>query len=297
MVIMAIALLALGGCKVKITVPEGGSVVSSTGLYGCTSGEICTIDVDHPYLAESFTATPDAGYEFAGWEKKHGGFCGGKKSACNLSTTGFPLNPALNTLLGKSDVFTMNPVFVYSGTEIIPTPTEGKWTLKSNHSTINYEVYGNSASELLSAMQGPQNPMVIQPETGKKGQGGAGYVYRIRYWYITASNQEYCKIVKAEFEIEMTTILPQLSPESGYSKTRWGNYHEGLTAHEAGHQELNRRLVTDIPNEIDKVGRALCDNLERRVWNVSKAAKSKIDQLSHDYDVRTNHGGYTIPYL
>ena len=87
LVALILAASFLTACKIEVSVPEGGTVVSSTGIYGCTSGEMCIIDVDHIYLQEHFTAVPQAGYEFAGWQKTRGGLCGGNDSLCNLVTT------------------------------------------------------------------------------------------------------------------------------------------------------------------------------------------------------------------
>lgn len=62
--------VSLSGCKVQITVPEGGRVESTSGAYVCESGEACTIDVVDVFFDEIFQAQPAPGYEFVSWRQK-----------------------------------------------------------------------------------------------------------------------------------------------------------------------------------------------------------------------------------
>ena len=38
--------ILISGCKIEITVPEGGRVKTESGAYACESREICVIEVD-----------------------------------------------------------------------------------------------------------------------------------------------------------------------------------------------------------------------------------------------------------
>ena len=44
------------GCKIEITVPEGGKVVSASHAYDCDSGKICVVEVNDFHFAETFDA-------------------------------------------------------------------------------------------------------------------------------------------------------------------------------------------------------------------------------------------------
>ena len=67
----------LMGSKLIIRVPEGGSVISSSGLVACAAGETCTVDVDRRNFAETFTAVAADGYVFRGWTGGDAAVCGG----------------------------------------------------------------------------------------------------------------------------------------------------------------------------------------------------------------------------
>ena len=68
--IVLCAISALTSCKLRIVVPEGGSVTTSSGAYHCAVGEKCDIDVVDFYFDETFAAVPADGYAFKAWRKK-----------------------------------------------------------------------------------------------------------------------------------------------------------------------------------------------------------------------------------
>lgn len=79
------SLLILQGCKIILIVPEGGSIVSSSGNYSCSAGNTCEIDVeDGSEFSDTFTAVPDAGYTFVEWKKEQNHLCGGSTEPCAL---------------------------------------------------------------------------------------------------------------------------------------------------------------------------------------------------------------------
>ena len=71
-VVLALALLSLSGCKLVVIVVEGGEV-QSLGSGTCVtaipgvSGAVCIHDVPATTYTESFTAVPDAGWQFVKW--------------------------------------------------------------------------------------------------------------------------------------------------------------------------------------------------------------------------------------
>jgi len=108
---LLLPLLALSACKIRVNVPEGGSVVANSGAYSCAAGKQCVIDVYDTTFDETFTAKPDEGYRFKGWRKRNGGFCGGNTTPCRLATTGFEGNADLMQILESDQVFYLEPVF------------------------------------------------------------------------------------------------------------------------------------------------------------------------------------------
>ena len=111
-IISLLLLCALvSSCKVRIVVPEGGSVKSSSGAYNCASGKTCNIDVVDIFFDETFTAVPASGYTFKSWKKRRKGFCGGKSKPCHLYTSGFAGNNPLMAFLESKEVFYLQPRF------------------------------------------------------------------------------------------------------------------------------------------------------------------------------------------
>ncbi|MEH6586080.1 MAG: hypothetical protein V7720_05950 [Halioglobus sp.] len=107
------AALVLAGCKIEITVPEGGRVVSQSGnIEACESGATCSVDVVDIFFDETFVAEPADGMMFAGWEKVDRGLCGGNTDPCRLFTSGFEGNDTfMGFLENDQEIFFMNPTF------------------------------------------------------------------------------------------------------------------------------------------------------------------------------------------
>jgi len=113
-VLTIFAIVTLGGCKIQITVPSGGSVESLSGNYNCAEDDTCTIDVSDFFFDETFTAKPNAGYEFVSWKKVPGGFCGAgpaRFESCHLYTSVLEGIPSLEQFLSRDDIFFLEPVF------------------------------------------------------------------------------------------------------------------------------------------------------------------------------------------
>jgi Polysaccharide lyase 14 len=100
----------LSGCKIEISVPEGGRVESYSGAYTCESGQTCSIDVVDAFFDETFQAQPYPGYTFTAWRQKAGAFCGGCNAPCLLTTKSLSETPFMS-LLESDEVFYLEPIF------------------------------------------------------------------------------------------------------------------------------------------------------------------------------------------
>lgn len=110
--VFAFALLAIVSCKVKVVVPEGGTVTTGSGAYSCEAGKPCDIDIVDVFFDETFTANPAAGYEFHAWKNVSKGLCGGTANPCRLTTEGFDESAVLMEFLTSDEVFFLTPAFV-----------------------------------------------------------------------------------------------------------------------------------------------------------------------------------------
>lgn len=107
-----VAIVALAGCKIVITVPEGGRVASSSGTNDCEAGETCIIDVVDLFFDDTFSAEPADGWHFTVWQKTDRGLCGGKEGSCRLYTSDLEGNAPLRAFLDKPDEqFFLVPTF------------------------------------------------------------------------------------------------------------------------------------------------------------------------------------------
>ena len=107
---LACFLLCLVGCKIQISVPEGGHVTTQSGIYECLSGQTCFIEVTDILFDETFIAIPDPGYSFR-WRQFPRGLCGGSQEPCHLFTSGFAGKDKLLALLASDAVFFLEPKF------------------------------------------------------------------------------------------------------------------------------------------------------------------------------------------
>jgi internalin A len=105
------ALLISIGCKIQITVPEGGAVTSVSGNYGCSENDVCTIEVTDTSFSEVFRAVPNETWVVVGWKKGPYYFCGNRIDYCQLSTRGFGSNDGLMEMLESDTVWYLEPKF------------------------------------------------------------------------------------------------------------------------------------------------------------------------------------------
>ena len=122
--------LMFAGCKVKITVPTGGKVVSKSGAYVCQSGQECVIDIYDLYFDEEFIGQPAPGYEFVGWDKVDKSLCGNKSTPCRIVSGWAQIHPWFMQLLESDSLFFLSPVFFRGDgpTVLVATQTPGQHT-------------------------------------------------------------------------------------------------------------------------------------------------------------------------
>lgn len=97
-----IALLALGGCRIELSVvpAEGGTIETASGNHSCTAANCPQVVVDNLLFDETFIATPNPGFEFERWVRKQRSFCGNRTDpSCRLFTAGFAGNDQLLAFL------------------------------------------------------------------------------------------------------------------------------------------------------------------------------------------------------
>lgn len=80
-------ILFVQGCRITQVVPEGGSVVSSSGLHNCPAEQTCVLDIEGGVFSDTFTAVAAPGYRFVGWQQgeDQASLCAGKVTPCVLA--------------------------------------------------------------------------------------------------------------------------------------------------------------------------------------------------------------------
>lgn len=109
--VFGLIIILLAGCKIVVTVPEGGRVITEDGFV-CSSGKVCVIEVGSDRFDSTFTAKPSEGYTFTRWARKDSALCSDTFLPCHLSTRAFSAFPALMDILASDKSFHLEPVFV-----------------------------------------------------------------------------------------------------------------------------------------------------------------------------------------
>jgi hypothetical protein len=118
-IFLAVLTAALAtSCKVQITVPKGGKVITESGDYECKSGEVCSIDIYDLFFDQAFIATPAEGYVFARWEKVARGLCAYKSTPCRIASAWASIHEVFMELLESDDVFYLEPVFANTWSQV-----------------------------------------------------------------------------------------------------------------------------------------------------------------------------------
>ncbi|MEM8489734.1 MAG: hypothetical protein AAF756_02830 [Pseudomonadota bacterium] len=109
---LLLAGIIASGCRIQVSVDGSGIVATRSGSYECRAGAQCpSIEVTDTDFDETFTATPDEGFRFAGWRRQNRGFCGGSTNDCRLFTAGFAGNPTLLGFLERDEEFFLQAIF------------------------------------------------------------------------------------------------------------------------------------------------------------------------------------------
>jgi hypothetical protein len=110
-----IVTILLASCKIRVVVPEGGSVVNTAGGFSCAPGGTCDVDVVDFFFDQTAVAKPEAGYRFKAWRQGERRFCGGDTKPCRIFTVGLNSDEALATLMTEffesDEVFYLQPIF------------------------------------------------------------------------------------------------------------------------------------------------------------------------------------------
>lgn len=282
----------LMGSKVIIHVPEGGSVVSSSGLVACSAGEVCTVDIDPRHFSETFIAVAEPGYTFAGWGKAPGAVCRASSNPhCeeldkSAFAAGFAPRPSSATRR-------MNPRF--TSTSGSSRPGAPLFSIQSYHRTQYFEVKGKTQQEVWEQLSGPDNPLKTSLGEGKTALGHARFQYRYSYQPAFGSSSASCRVGSGELNFTFETALPALAEEEDVQqqlRNRWPVLQSVITEHEAGHHAIYHQLVSLIPQVLEDLGESPCGELDRKVQVAIAAVVDKVRQSSREYDSQHGSGDY-----
>ncbi len=72
---------------------------------------------------------------------------------------------------------------------------------------------------------------------------------------------------------------------------KWDTYMKNLMTHENGHRDLAVAAATDLTRDVVELAPAqTCDELDRRIDDLSRIRMEKLDEAQKEYDVKTDHG-------
>ena len=279
----------LMGSKIIIHVPPGGSVVSSSGLFACAGGEVCTIDIDKRYFAETFSAEAEPGFEFEGWDDR-GNPCGGSRDpdCSELDEVSFAGIDGQRQQLQRGSTLTLRPAF--AATDYASVQIASRIDVRSFHSTRYYQVSGG-AGRNWAQLHGAANPLAVDRNAGVKPLGHASFQYQYNYRSAFAENAAHCRVESGKLQLRFETVLPRLAVKQQTSellRNRWQPLQELITEHEAGHHAIYRQLVTQLPRVMSGLGAVPCPELDEQVRLAVEEAVATVRQASADYD---SHGG------
>ncbi len=110
--VLALCILTvLAGCRITISVPEGGAVDSLSGNYSCSANSVCDVDIGSPAFDETFVAVPEQGYVFSGWRNAAGNLCPGDVTDCQYSMLPYAAFDNIAQFLALDVSFGLEPVF------------------------------------------------------------------------------------------------------------------------------------------------------------------------------------------
>jgi predicted secreted Zn-dependent protease len=277
----------LMGSKLIIRVPEGGEVVSSSGLVACAAGETCTVDLQQGRFAETFTAVAASGYAFKGWAGGAGAVCGGtlKADCTELDSDPFSDFETDTPTPTSGAGLTLLPAF--EAREAAAVESKPRFSIDSFYTTRYYRVSGSTQEELWAQLHGVANPLAVDHKAGTKPLGRASFDYKYDYQGAYAGTASSCRVDSARLEFRFETMLPEMSVQAqagAQLQQRWQALQDQITEHEAGHHAIYRQLVTQLPQAMTDLGAVPCSELDERVRVAVNNAAELIRQASAEYD-------------
>ena len=109
---VTVLLILLSACRIEITVPGGGEVITRSGGYSCSENSDCAVQVADTNFNETFVATPSAGYQFIGWKTGYARLCGGSLLPCTIDTSWFASYDNLMSMLASDAVAYLEADFI-----------------------------------------------------------------------------------------------------------------------------------------------------------------------------------------
>jgi predicted secreted Zn-dependent protease len=276
----------LMGSKIIIEVPAGGSIESSSGLFACAAGEVCTIEVNEGGLTETFTAIADPGFAFHSWADGPGALCAGSSDPHCTELGDSDISGSGGVAGRRAHVRTLTPAF--TAEEAVPASHDDvHFSVSSVHTTRYYEISGSSQQEVWAQLQGAANPLSFDHEAGAKPVGQADFHYQYSFHSRLGDSPSSCRVAGGELAFRFETVLPQLGPQGRSSEqlnSRWLSFRQQVTDHEAAHHAIYRQLVTQLPQLLAGIGDVPCDKLSGTVEVAVTAAVDDVRQASIDYD-------------
>ncbi|MEH6584487.1 MAG: DUF922 domain-containing protein [Halioglobus sp.] len=292
--------IMLMGSKIIIRVPDGGQVVSSSGLYACAAGETCTINYDEINFDEMFIAIPDRGSNFSRWIDTAGSVCSSSwDPRCSNTTLDIIQdNPGRLRAYDSNRTVKVNPTFITHRTRT--TDSVPRFNVRSFHSTQYYAISGNTSSELWNQLNSEVNPLPKNLTSGRKPIGHANFSYRYSYKAQYDSGGSNCTVGSAEIDLDFETVLPKLkqfSDKPNHLQTQWNRFTAVIIEHEAGHQKIYRRLVQELPHALQSVTNSPCHDLDEQVKITVSRLIATLEKASTEYDQITGPDEYSLSSL
>ena len=199
----SLVILLLSSCKLRVVVPEGGTVESKSTTYSCASGQTCEINVVDLFFDESFVAKPASGYKFKFWKKGDKRFCGHKKTACNLSTSGHDpsVTEVISNFLSTEEVFYLQHVFecsqpltttanVGADNDVdTPTSTAAELLYVGDFETGEFQERSAGRDAWSVYSQGIEDAIVVETALARKGKHASKFKLEKDDWNGNSSIQ------------------------------------------------------------------------------------------------------------
>jgi hypothetical protein len=124
--VIIVLLLLSQGCRITQVVPEGGAIISDSGVRDCPASQTCVAEIDGVPFSDTFTAVAAPGYRFVGWLHGDISLCAGSLAPCELQS----ISVALTSLDANAWLL---PMF-----EVDPSPVSINSTSASGLYPYNY---------------------------------------------------------------------------------------------------------------------------------------------------------------